>query len=979
MQARAALCIVCLLPVVALGSAARQMGSTFVLDHRRAGATAAANALPQLFEVIFSSTPPNACTRPPAVDYFSTTTPTIYVWLYVSGARAGSILEVDFAPPGGPAGSESAKPYPMDGDYCHQAPVPLADYSDRNRIGDWIFRILVDGTQIGSAATVVIGPNQPRIDSVEDYGNGQVSDLSPGSLAIVHGVNLAAATDTTKGVPLPTSLGGATVTMNGITAPVFHAESAALYVQVPAGIRADSAAVRVVNNAGVSNRYRMPLNTVSPALLADDGQPSQAQVFRLNADGSTARVGPGLPLQRGDTAVLVTGGLGPTLDPPPDGSGGADDSACVFSPQVSMGGVSVPVMGCFLGDFPGVYWVYVQAPPEVPSGTAVPVLLTVNGIESNQLTLPILGPGPSFPAITVTAVEHPAWNGVDRNDKIYNPTSLVAITATNLHFNAPTYMQCSDSSGFQGAAPAAKVTDTYAMVTAPFYVDARTNDYGSGLVSCVLVQKVADQTLTSQAFQITIQLPPTPRGNPGEMTLALVQAASQGARSIQSALTLKQQAQGGKGFSAADTPTEMDSLVTAYAPYLDALRKVSSGSQQSVTLGTGANGKPMLITRDALARTDRWIAAIATEVTASAVNNEDFQPPPPRDVHTNGATRSRAIGSRSSPGSTLLGLGRVCFRGALESIGGLFTGDGPSDLLGACTALTQVPQAFATAVVQTAESTAEDLTRVAGIAAVAAIPLGPEAAEAAAVLTRMATVATNIQTAATAAEYGVAIISPDTPDRTEILQRDAQALAGAGANAATGGLLNALKNGIQDLYGDKGLQAYDLGTSLVDLGNQVKAETDKLAQMAAETLAPVVTPNADGSNSLTPDLPTGGINFIDGKILGSNNAPLQDGYVELGDGSRMTTPYGVAVLNPDGSYSLPVPSNEVGITIPVSVPIQVDAPDPSGNNNYISYSGQNLINVGQSQTLPTQSLPSSPSSGGGSSGGGTCLYACRAD
>jgi hypothetical protein len=139
-----------------------------------------------------------------------------------------------------------------------------------------------------------------------------------------------------------------------------------------------------------------------------------------------------VPLQRGDTAVLVAGGLGATLDPPPDGQRGADDSACAFTPRVLIGGVSVPVLNCFLGNFPGLYWVYVQIPPEVPSGVAVPVQLTVNSLEANTLSIPILGPGPSFPAIAVSVVEHPAWSGPTRDNQVYNPTSLVAITAANL-------------------------------------------------------------------------------------------------------------------------------------------------------------------------------------------------------------------------------------------------------------------------------------------------------------------------------------------------------------------------------------------------------------------------------------------------------------------------------------------------------------------------------------------------------------------
>ena len=221
--------------------------------------------------------------------------------------------------------------------------------SDSDRIGEWKFQILINKSQIGTAGTVVIGPSQPRVDAVEAYANGQLAALSPGALAIIRGANLARSADSAPGVPLPMSLGGAGVTINDVQAPIFHTETDALYVQVPAGIRADSGMVRVTTDQGVSNPYRMPLLTVSPALVPDDADASQAQAFRWGGDGSFARVSADAPLQRGDTAVLVASGLGATLNPPRDGDRGADGSLCVFASDVAIGRVAAPVTGCMLG------------------------------------------------------------------------------------------------------------------------------------------------------------------------------------------------------------------------------------------------------------------------------------------------------------------------------------------------------------------------------------------------------------------------------------------------------------------------------------------------------------------------------------------------------------------------------------------------------------------------------------------------------
>jgi uncharacterized protein (TIGR03437 family) len=972
----AAVCFLCVFARIATAATAKHASARSMLDHPRIETTAAAaSSLPQVFEWIFSTDlPANTCTRPNPVDYFSTAATSIDMWIYLSGARTGDDLEVDYTLPGGSTGSIVFKPYDQAGNYCNTFSLPLIFFQDSDRIGDWSFQILINKTQIGTAGTVVIGPAQPLIDGVEAYGNAQLSALSPGALAIVRGANLAASVDSAQGAPLPPSLGGAAVTMNGVIAPIFHAEPTALYVQVPAGIRADSAAVRVSTDLGGSNRYRMPLRTVSPALVPDDSTPSQAQLFRVSSDGSFARVSSDVPLQRGDTAVLVTSGLGATLNPPRDGDRGGDNSACAFIPVVSIGHVSAPVTGCFLGDFPGLYWVYAQVPTEVGSGAALPVQLRVNGIDANVLTVPILGPGPSFPAIAVSRVEHPLWNGSTRDDKQYDPTSLVAITATNLRPNAPAYMECSDQNGFDGLSAALKVTETYAIFTAPFYIDTRTGDYTSGSVSCVLGQTLADSTVVSSPFSITIQAPLKATGNPGAVTLALVQAASQGARRIQADLTMKQSAGGGNGFSASNTRAQMDNIAATYAPYLDALKKVSSGSQQSVTLDTAANGTAMVITRDALARTDRWIATMLRESHISTINNEEFQPPPLR-VHTSSQT------PRASILGTITGLLRECVNipGYISYAIGQIVGTSEPDPSEACAALAKVPQAAADSVVQATEEVAHDLSRVAEVAAIAAIPVGAEV-EAAAVLARMGAVNNAIQVGAAAVDHVIALVSPNSPERSEILQRTGNILTSAAADFGTDKVNDLLKQESDDLFGNSGAPPYELGHELVDLRNEVKAETDDLAQLGAEVIAPALQRNADGSVSLAPDaLPTL-LNTISGKIFGSD-APLSDGWVELGDGDRISTPYGVGVVNPDGSYSVEIPKEQVGNSIPPSLPLQFDIRDPSGTNDYKSYSGPTPIQVGQSQTLPDYKLPTSGGggSGGGNNGGGTCLYACRAD
>lgn len=674
--------------------------------------------------------------------------------------------------------------------------------------------------------------------------------------------------------------------------------------------------------------------------------------------------------------MLVASGLGAALNPPRDGDRSADNSLCMFAPEVAIGRISAPVIGCLLGDFPGLYWVYVSVPPETPRNAA-PVQLRVNGVAAAALNLPIAGPAPAFPAISVSRVEHPEWNGPTRDDKQYNPTSLIAITAKNLRPNAPAYIECTDGNGYDGLSPALKVTETYAIVPAPFYIDKRTGDYTSGTVSCVLGQKLADSNVVSTQFQIGIQAPPKLPGNPGVATLELVLAASQGARRIQGELTLKQSGGGGTGFSAAGARARMDDIVAAYAPYVAALRAISSGKQSSATAGTAANGAPLTLTRDALAESDRWIAMMLKEAHASTLYNEEFQPPPIR-VHT--SVTAAGLSPEASIFGTLTGLLRECVNipGYLVYKIGQIVGSNEPDPSQACAALAKVPQAAADALVEATQGVGEDLSRIAKIAAFAAVPVGAEA-EAAAVLARMSAVNSAIQTGAAAIDHVIALLSPDSPERPEILQRTNKILSERGADVVSDNLKDFLKAGIHDLYGEEGSQPYELVHDTVNLAKKLSAENEELAQIAAEIAAPAVARMNDGSNALESDDVPSELNMITGRIAGPDKAPLDEGYIELGDGDRISTPYGVAIINPDGSYSVQIPKGQVGKTIPIMVPLQVDVPDPSGRNPMISYSGPAPIDITKSQTLPGYQLPSA--SGGGSSGGGggNCLYACRAD
>jgi uncharacterized protein (TIGR03437 family) len=115
----------------------------------------------------------------------------------------------------------------------------------------------------------VISPG--GVVSAADYAGG-----SPpaGSIGSIFGKNLAAATVSATSVPLPTSLGGTTVTIDGVAVPLFFVSPGQINFQAPTYAVSDGSGTVVTTAAGVSDAYP-----------SDFGGPSYPAVFAQNASG----------------------------------------------------------------------------------------------------------------------------------------------------------------------------------------------------------------------------------------------------------------------------------------------------------------------------------------------------------------------------------------------------------------------------------------------------------------------------------------------------------------------------------------------------------------------------------------------------------------------------------------------------------------------------------------------------------------------
>jgi uncharacterized protein (TIGR03437 family) len=202
-------------------------------------------------------------------------------------------------------------------------------------------------------------------------GASYAQSVAPGSLMSIFGTNLSPVTASASSVPLPTSLAGINVTLNGVPAPLYFVSPTQLNVQVPFEIVPVLANVTVTVN-GQSDSQPAQIASVAPGIFTDG-----------------RRIVPYTSGSPGDVLILYITGQGAVSPSVPTGAGPAAGSSIDQLPRpvqpvsVTIGGVNAPVL--FAGIPPGlvgVTQVNFQV-PQVPPGDQ-PVVVTVGGQASHS-------------------------------------------------------------------------------------------------------------------------------------------------------------------------------------------------------------------------------------------------------------------------------------------------------------------------------------------------------------------------------------------------------------------------------------------------------------------------------------------------------------------------------------------------------------------------------------------------------------------
>ncbi|MGO9228193.1 MAG: Ig-like domain repeat protein [Bryobacteraceae bacterium] len=281
-----------------------------------------------------------------------------------------------------------------------EPPVTLSGTSNGTYAGVWT------PTQPGPVSLLFLSSSAPAAivtGTVIDPGNGQPAmsaigavsgasfvsgmPLAPGSIASIFGVNLAAQTALAPGLPQLTPLGGATLTINGVAAPLFAATPGQLNLFVPWELEPQTTATMVLSTAGgVAALADVPVAPQSPGVFQIDAAGDAAAVH-LNG----ALVSVTAPADTGELLEIFATGLCPVAAPPADGTAAPSSPplVCQTTPQVTIGDVPAQVLFAGLAPgFAGLYQLNVVVPEGLPSG---PATLAIDAVplHSNNTILQI--------------------------------------------------------------------------------------------------------------------------------------------------------------------------------------------------------------------------------------------------------------------------------------------------------------------------------------------------------------------------------------------------------------------------------------------------------------------------------------------------------------------------------------------------------------------------------------------------------------
>ena len=251
-------------------------------------------------------------------------------------------------------------------------------------------------TVTGIAGAALTGA-PPYVSAVVNAGSYLLPGLvAPGTMVSIFGSGLADGQQSVFSTPFPFTLQGAQFMLRGVPLPLFYASDGQVNAVVPIGLNSDERdQLVVIRDTTLSVPVDLLMADTDPGIFAtNQGGTGQGAILVGGTSQLAAPAGtvPGAgPATAGQVVSIFMSGLGTVTNPPADGSPSTGTSLTTATPTVMIGGVQATVSysGLAPGEV-GLYQINVTVPAGVPTGNAVPVVVTIGSGISNTVTMAIM-------------------------------------------------------------------------------------------------------------------------------------------------------------------------------------------------------------------------------------------------------------------------------------------------------------------------------------------------------------------------------------------------------------------------------------------------------------------------------------------------------------------------------------------------------------------------------------------------------------
>ncbi|MCX6585314.1 MAG: hypothetical protein NTX13_01875 [Acidobacteria bacterium] len=240
---------------------------------------------------------------------------------------------------------------------------------------------------LAALSAALMTAQTPGTVTVINYSNLDVkAPIAPGSIASAYG-NFGSVTTTALASlsPMPTTLANVRLTVGGVNAPLYFVSANQVNFVVPVGAATGSVPVEVLNGTTTVARGTVNIYDFWPALATagtETTRPAiaQNQDFGINSRTTRAR--------RGEVIQLYATGCGLTNPRVTDGAPPAQLSRAIADVKVTISVIEVtPQFAGAHPQFPGICQINAVIPNQSFVSGQVPVLVTVNGIASNAVSI----------------------------------------------------------------------------------------------------------------------------------------------------------------------------------------------------------------------------------------------------------------------------------------------------------------------------------------------------------------------------------------------------------------------------------------------------------------------------------------------------------------------------------------------------------------------------------------------------------------